>query len=119
MNTMEGKHLPVVHCVKGTQGWEINDKVAAALGDAKIIDKPTFGSLDLVEEVKKICADEDVEIEMIGLCTDICVVSNALLLKAGVPNVEVSVDSACCAGVTPDSHNAALSTLGACQVNVN
>ncbi|MBQ9180296.1 MAG: cysteine hydrolase [Firmicutes bacterium] len=119
MNTMEGKHLPVIHCVKGTHGWEINDKVAAALGDAKIIDKPTFGSFDLVEEVKKICADEDVEIEMIGLCTDICVVSNALLLKAGVPDAEVRVDAACCAGVTPDSHNAALTTLGACHVNVN
>lgn len=119
METTEGKHLPVVHCVKGTHGWQLNEKVEAALRGAKIIDKPTFGSLELVDEVKKICATDDVEIEMIGLCTDICVVSNALLFKANIPEVEVSVDPSCCAGVTPDSHNAAVTTLGMCHVNVN
>ncbi len=111
LETQEGKKLPVVHCVKGTKGWEINEKVAKALGEAEIIDKPTFGSRKLTEK-------EELEVTLIGLCTDICVVSNALLIKAYLPETPVKVIAACCAGVTPASHEAALTTMKMCQVEV-
>ena len=119
MNTSEGKKLPVPHCIKGTDGWQLNAKVADALAgkDYICVGKPTFGSVDL----PKIIADKvgsDFEIELIGLCTDICVVSNALVLKAHFPEKEISVDSSCCAGVTVDSHNAALQTMKSCQINI-
>ena len=100
--TAEGKKLPVVHCVKGTAGWEIDPAVLAA-GEGKtaaIIDKPTFGSEELCDFAEKGGYEA---IELIGLCTDICVISNALLCKAALPEVPISVDSACCAGVTPAS----------------
>lgn len=119
LETQEGKNLPVAHCIKGTYGWEINEKVAAALENAKVIDKPTFGSEVLVEELKKRAAKEEIAIEIVGLCTDICVVSNALLLKAALPEVKISLDSSCCAGVTPESHQAALLTMKMCQICVN
>ncbi len=118
MSTQEGKNLPVEHCIEGTDGWEINGDVAAALKGAKIINKPTFGSTVLVDTIKDIAAKEEIEIEMIGLCTDICVVSNALLLKAALPEVPISVDSGCCAGVTPKKHEAALETMRSCQIYV-
>ena len=118
LETSEGKHLPVVHCVKGTAGWELNETVAAALGDAPVIDKPTFGSLELVERIKREQEKEEIEIELVGLCTDICVVSNALLLKAALPETEIFVDGACCAGVTPESHRAALTTMKMCQIQI-
>ena len=118
LETLEGTNLPVVHCVKGTHGWEINDKVAQALGDATIIDKPSFGSTELAEMLREIGQKEDVEIELIGLCTDICVVSNGILLKANMPETKISVDSTCCAGVTPDLHSMALETMKSCQINV-
>lgn len=118
LETSEGKHLPVVHCVKGTAGWELNETVAAALGDAPVIDKPTFGSLELVEQIKREQEKEEIEIELVGLCTDICVVSNALLLKAALPETEIFVDGACCAGVTPESHRAALTTMKMCQIQI-
>lgn len=117
LNTQEGKFLPVVHCIEGTPGWEIAPAVSAALEEkeAEIIDKPTFGSTILAEML----LGEDIdEIELIGLCTDICVVSNALLLKANMPEVPMSVDSACCAGVTPEKHEAALETMRSCQIIV-
>jgi nicotinamidase-related amidase len=120
METQEGKNLPVPHCIKGTPGWELDEKVQAALADKKYqaIEKPTFGSTYLMEYIKTTYNPEDIEIELIGLCTDICVVSNALLMKANFLETKISVDATCCAGVTVDSHNAALSTMKMCQVNV-
>lgn len=120
MQTQEGKNLPVPHCIKGTNGWKLNAEVQAALEnkDYKIIEKPTFGSVELPEYIRSNYETDEIEIELIGLCTDICVVSNALLLKANFLEVKVSVDSACCAGVTPESHDAALLTMKMCQVNV-
>lgn len=118
LETMEGKNLPVEHCIRGTHGWELNDKIAEALGDAVIIDKPTFGSTKLAEMITEIGKQEEIEVELVGLCTDICVVSNALLLKANLPEVKFSVDPACCAGVTPDSHEKALNTMTMCHIYV-
>ncbi|MBR0306590.1 MAG: cysteine hydrolase [Lachnospiraceae bacterium] len=118
METSEGRHLPVEHCIRGSKGWEIREDVAAAMSEAKLIDKPTFGSVELAAVIREISEKEEIEIELIGLCTDICVVSNALLLKANMPEVKISVDSACCAGVTPESHEAALATMRMCQIEV-
>jgi nicotinamidase-related amidase len=115
---MEGKNLPVEHCIRGTHGWELNEKIAEALGDAVVIDKPTFGSTELAEIITDIGRKEAIEVELVGLCTDICVVSNALLLKANLPEVKFSVDPACCAGVTPDSHEKALNTMTMCHISV-
>ena len=109
LDTPEGKKLPVVHCVKGTKGWEIADGLY--IDGCKIIDKPNFGWPNWKDE-----ALEDVEI--IGLCTDICVVSNALIIKAVFPNAVVKVDKSCCAGVTPASHEAALTTMQMCQIDI-
>ena len=120
METQEGKKLPVPHCIKGTDGWKLDKKVQAAV-DKKgfyAIEKPTFGSTELVEYIKNNYDINDVEIELIGLCTDICVVSNALLLKANFTETSISVDASCCAGVTVDSHNAALTTMKMCQINI-
>ena len=118
METQEGKFLPVKHCIKGTPGWEIRADIAELLTDAKIYEKPTFGCTKLAEDLSRIAAEQAIEIELIGLCTDICVVSNALLLKASMPEVKISVDSSCCAGVTPQSHENALEAMKCCQVNV-
>lgn len=109
LQTNEGKHLPVEHCIEGTDGWQIADGLEVA--GAKYVDKPSFGWLNWEE-----FALEDVEI--VGLCTDICVVSNALILKAAYPEIRVSVDAGCCAGVTPETHRAALATMKMCQVEV-
>lgn len=120
METQEGKNLPVPHCIKGTDGWKLDAKVQTALDKKEymILEKPTFGSTKLPEYIKENYNPEDIEIELIGLCTDICVVSNALLMKANFLETKVSVDAKCCAGVTSDSHNAALLTMKMCQVNV-
>ena len=118
MDTQEGKNLPVPHCIAGTHGWELNADVAAALDGAEIIDKPTFGSRALAEKLAAIAEQEELEITLIGLCTDICVVSNALMIKAFLPETKVSVIAACCAGVTPATHLAALETMKMCQINV-
>ena len=120
METQEGKNLPVPHCIKGTDGWKLNEKVQKALDEKgyAAIEKPTFGSVDLINYIKEKYNANDIEIELIGLCTDICVVSNAILLKANFLETKVSVDANCCAGVTPESHNAALTTMKMCQVNV-
>ena len=119
MNTSEGKHLPVPHCIKGTAGWALHPTVAAALEGVTYtaVEKPTFGSVALPALVKEAAAG-DFSVELIGLCTDICVVSNTLLLKAHYPEVSISVDASCCAGVTPDTHKAALTTMGMCQIEV-
>ncbi len=118
LNTQEGRNLPVVHCVKGTPGWELNEKVAAALGDARIVDKPTFGSVELAEMLAEMAKTEELDITLVGLCTDICVASNALLVKAFLPEVPMRVVADACAGVTPASHAAALQTMQMCQVQV-
>ena len=118
LETQEGRHLPVIHCVKGTSGWELNDKIAAALKDAAIIDKPTFGSKELAERVAALAQRDDLDITLVGLCTDICVVSNALLLKAFLPETPIRVIADCCAGVTPESHRAALDTMRMCQIQI-
>jgi len=109
LQTPEGKKLPVPHCIKGTKGWEIADGLYVE--GRKIIDKPNFGWPNWKEEVLE-------EVELIGLCTDICVVSNALIIKANFPDAQVKIDKTCCAGVTPDSHNAALITMQMCQIDV-
>ncbi len=118
LQTQEGKKLPVVHCVKGTEGWEINGKVKEALKGAEVMDKPTFGSKELAEKIAGLAAEEEIEVTLVGLCTDICVVSNALLIKAYLPEVPVRVLASCCAGVTPESHQAALATMKMCQVEI-
>lgn len=118
METNEGKNLPVIHCVRGTKGWQLNEKIETALKGAVVVDKPSFGSVDLAEILKKRSEKENIEIELVGLCTDICVVSNAMILKAYMPEVNISVDSKCCAGVTLESHIKALDTMKMCQINV-
>lgn len=118
LSTQEGKNLPVVHCVKGSPGWELHPKIAAALGDACVVDKPSFGSVELARRLARMADGEELEITLVGLCTDICVVSNALLVKAFLPETPVSVIADCCAGVTPASHEAALKTMAMCQVRI-
>ena len=118
METQEGRYLPVPHCIRGTQGWEIRPEIAELLAGAKIYEKPTFGSTAMAADLKALSEREEIELELVGLCTDICVVSNALLLKASMPEVKISVDASCCAGVTPEKHLAALETMRSCQVQV-
>lgn len=118
LETQEGKKLPVVHCVEGTDGWEIDKQIAEALQGAEVIDKPTFGSLKLAEKIAKMAKQEEIEVTLVGLCTDICVVSNALLIKAYLPEVPIRVIASCCAGVTPESHRAALVTMKMCQIEI-
>lgn len=114
LDTQEGKNLPVVHCVRGTKGWEIREELAVP--GCEVIDKPTFGSLALAERTAQLQPES---VELIGLCTDICVISNAMLIKARLPELPVSVDAACCAGVTPESHENALAAMRMCQIRVN
>lgn len=119
METREGKYLPVPHCIENTDGWLLNDKVENALvgkGTTRI-KKPTFGSVKLVDVLSDV-DEKDTEVTLIGLCTDICVVSNAMLLKANYPEMNIVVDASCCAGVTVESHNAALTTMKMCQIDV-
>lgn len=113
LETQEGKFLPVMHCVEGTNGHLIASSLNT--DGCEVFDKPTFGSLELAEKAAEGRFDE---IELCGLCTDICVVSNALILKAQLPETKITVDAGCCAGVTEESHNAALLTMKMCQVNV-
>ena len=113
LETQEGRYLPVVHCIDGTDGHAIADGLFVD-GD-EVFDKPTFGSLELASLVAKGGFEE---IELCGLCTDICVVSNALILKAQLPETNITVDARCCAGVSDESHDAALLTMMTCQVNV-
>lgn len=109
LETNEGKNLPVIHCVEDTKGWQIADGLEVE--GATIINKPSFGYTGWADFNFE-------EVEIIGLCTDICVVSNALIIKALFPEINVTVDASCCAGVTPKSHAAALLTMKTCQVNV-
>ena len=109
LHTNEGKYLPVEHCIEETQGWMIPKELDIL--EAIHINKPTFGYLDWEEYKLE-------EVEIVGLCTDICVVSNALILKAVYPEIKITVDASCCAGVTPESHVAALTTMKMCQIEV-
>lgn len=118
LETREGKHLPVPHCIIGTEGYKINYDVFCALSNNRhvaTLNKLTFGSTALPEIIRGYGYDY---IELVGLCTDICVVSNAMLLKANYPEIDIAVDASCCAGVTPESHMAAITTMKMCQIDV-
>ena len=119
LQTQEGKYLPVEHCIRGTWGWQLEPRVEA-LRDSTPIEKPTFGSKGLADVLKARHTYEGPleEIQLVGLCTDICVISNALLLKTYLPEVKITVDASCCAGVTPESHQRALEAMKACQVEI-
>lgn len=116
--TQEGRNLPVPHCIQGTPGWELHPDLAAFCTEPPI-DKPTFGSADLGERLRRLNETDPIEsVTLIGLCTDICVISNALLVKAFLPEAVVTVDASCCAGVTPESHRLALAAMKACQIQI-
>jgi nicotinamidase-related amidase len=117
IKTQEGRNLPVPHCIKDTEGWQLDKKLEVIrTADMKVFDKLTFGSVELAQYLKSI---NDLEsVTLIGLCTDICVISNALLIKAYLPEVKISVIEKCCAGVTPDSHKNAISAMKMCQIEI-
>lgn len=118
MDTQEGKNLPVPHCIKGTEGWEICSELRNLCKETPI-DKVTFGSTKLGEKLVQMHAENPIEnITFVGLCTDICVISNVMLTKAFLPEVELIVDASCCAGVTPESHKTALASMQTCQVTI-
>ena len=117
LETQEGKKLPVPHCIKGSDGWQIDKKLEALrLDEKKVFDKLTFGSVELADYLKSLVSLECVT--LIGLCTDICVISNALLIKANLPEVTIRVVERCCAGVTPENHKNALEAMKICQIEV-
>ena len=123
LDTPEGKMLPVKHCIRLTDGWNVHQDLIEAMGDDEylVIEKPTFGSINLMWEIEDMIdfyADKDEELEFVGLCTDICVVSNVLMAKAYYPDLKITVDASCCAGVTPEKHNAALEVMKSCQIDV-
>lgn len=115
LETAEGRNLPVEHCIRGTEGWKLIPALRPLADGCRIIEKPTFGSTRLAHLA---ASGNYEEIELIGLCTDICVISNALLLKAAVPETPISVDASCCAGVTPESHENALAAMKMCQITI-
>lgn len=118
LNTKEGKNLPVPHCIRNTFGWQIHPELEALRKEAPI-DKITFGSTELGDILKKADREDPIQsITLVGLCTDICVISNALLAKAFLPETEIIVDASCCAGVTPKSHETALEAMRACQIRI-
>ncbi len=121
LNTQEGRKLPVEHCIKSSAGWELIPELEAfrKREGCHVFEKNTFGSVELAQYLReKYEAGEVSSVELIGLCTDICVVSNALLLKAYMPELAITADASCCAGVTPDKHEAALETMESCQIAV-
>jgi len=118
LHTQEGANLPVEHCIKGTNGWGITESLKSYSEKATIVDKPTFGSLELPKIIRKLSGDNLHEIELCGVCTDICVVSNAFILKAAFPETKISVRADLCAGATPQGHEAALDIMRICQVDV-
>jgi len=116
MDTQEGRLLPVSHCIEGSDGWQIVEELRGFATEETTLDKPSFGSLELPKWVfKKTDGDFD-EMEFCGVCTDICVISNAMIMKAAFPEVTLTVDGSCCAGVTPESHQNALNAMAACQM---
>lgn len=120
LHTQEGKNLPVPHCIQGTPGWQICPELAPLIReDSVIFDKPAFGSPALAEYLRAADACGGVEaVELCGVCTDICVISNAMLLKAALPEVPLSVDASCCAGTSPQNHNNALKAMQVCHIKV-
>lgn len=121
MDTQEGRKLPVLHCIEGTPGWELPDELKNAMScvsKKQQVKKCTFGAKELPEIITGICGESPDEIELFGVCTDICVISNAMLLKAFFPEAEIIVDSSCCAGVTPETHKNALEAMKICQITV-
>lgn len=115
LQTQEGKKLPVAHCIKDTEGWQICDELKPYVNT--VVDKVTFGSTKLPDIIKDLGADIE-EIQLCGLCTDICVISNAMILKASFPEVPIAVDASCCAGVSKESHNIALDAMRAVQIEI-
>ena len=119
LHTREGRNLPVPHCIRGTEGWEIVEQLRPASAGQAILDKPSFGSAELGRLLAEENEKELIEkVTLIGLCTDICVISNAMLLKAFYPEVPISVDASACAGVTPQSHKNALEAMKMCQIDI-
>ena len=117
LQSREGGLLPVAHCIRGTPGWELIDELQPFAEE--IIDKPTFGSVTLGERMRELDAEEPIgTITLLGVCTDICVISNAMLLRAFLPETPIAIDAACCAGVTPESHATALKAMAACQFSI-
>ena len=123
--TQEGRRLPVPHCIRGTEGWEIVPRLRPETEGRTVIDKPTFGSrilgehlLDLDKELRRRGQPGVEQVTLIGVCTDICVLSNALLIKAFLPEAEIVVEASCCAGVTPEAHRTALAAMKPCQITV-
>ena len=118
LDTQEGKKLPIPHCIRDTEGWQIRRELDD-LRKTEPIDKETFGSTDLATDLVAMNIDDEIEsITFVGLCTDICVISNALLAKAALPEVPITVDASCCAGVTPESHENALKAMEMCQIDI-
>lgn len=118
LKTQEGRRLPVAHCIEGSEGWQIR-KELDELRKLPAIDKPAFGSTELMEVLRAMDALERISsVTLVGLCTDICVISNALLVKAALPEVKVQVQADCCAGVTPESHQTALAAMKTCQIDI-
>lgn len=115
LETKEGKNLPVPHCIKGTEGWMLDKAIEPLATGKKCFEKPTFGSVELAEYVAN---GDYTDITLIGLCTDICVISNSMLIKAYLPEANVFVKASCCAGVTPESHENALSAMKMCQIDI-
>ena len=119
LETQEGRRLPVPHCIAGTDGWQVIPELEPYTVGRRVVDKPTFGSRQLGELLAELDRQEPLEeITFVGLCTDICVISNAMVAKAFLPEVPLTVEAACCAGVTPESHENALRALEVCQVTV-
>ena len=118
LSTAEGRKLPVPHCIKGSEGWQLHPEIAGRLTEEPI-DKPSFGSVLLPDILQGIQNEEPIEsITLVGLCTDICVISNAMILKAYFPEIPIIVDASCCAGVTPRSHANALEAMKMCQIEI-
>jgi len=120
LETLEGEKLPVVHCIEGSYGHELNQEIKNALAgkNYREVLKAGFGSFSITRGLKDRYPGEEMEFELVGLCTDVCVVSNALIIRAGYPSARIKVDASCCAGVTPETHEAALTTMQCCQVDI-
>ena len=121
MHTQEGRKLPVPHCIQGSEGYKLVPEIEELRNilQAKTYEKETFGCVQLALDIQKMNEEDKIEeIELSGICTDICVISNAMLIKAAVPNVTIKVDSACCAGVTKESHQTALAAMAGCQMEI-
>ena len=121
LDTLEGKKLPVVHCVVGTKGWEFQDDIQKLITENRslVFDKNTFGSTQLVGCIRGIDRMAAIdEVILVGLCTDICVLANAILVRTGMPNTLVTVDASCCAGSTPEKHRNALEAMKSCQIDI-